>query len=212
MPDGTEGLGQKLTLRFKNRSESQHDFLCYQQGVDVNRPGVFTLAWFAKPVATGVDVDFCWTIDYNFVWSEQGELQPGICFAANQVLAAGLIQKNRVGFTDNNSAFQFVNQDSSGAEGSLTINGDNTIPKKKATFGIGMSGQGTFVVDAEPNLAAVFTPHPTYWVSFGSFDQGQVLDIQTLVNTAEVQFPANVYEVTAELDSGNNWSITQGLN
>lgn len=212
MATQANSLAQLFTLRFKNRSESQHDFLCYQQGIDVNRPNVYTLAWFAKPVANGVDVDFCWTLDFNFMWSEQGTLEPGITFTANQVLPAGLTQQNRVDFTQEGDAFQFSNQDSTGAEGSLTINGDNSVPKKKAVFGIGMSGQGTFAVDAEPNLAAIFTPHPTYWVSFGSFDQGEVLDIQTLVNTAEVLFPANVYQMTAVLDSGNNWSITQGLN
>lgn len=205
-------LSQMFTLRFKNRSESQHDFLCYQQGIDVNRPNVFTLAWFAKPVANGVDVDFSWTIDYNFVWSEQGELMPGLMFSANQVLPAGLTQMNRVEFTRQDGAFRFDQQSGSGAEGSLTINGDNRVPKKLASFGIGMSGQGTFAVDAEPNLSAIFTPHPSYWVSFGSFEQGQILDIQTLVNTAEVKFPANVFKATAELDSGNNWKVTQGLN
>lgn len=204
-------LGQTYTLRFRNRSESQHDFLCYQQGVDVNRPNVYTLAWFVKPVADGVDVDFSWAIDYNFVWSETGILQPGIQFVADQVVEAGLKKLNRIDFTRQNDAFQFTNQSSTGAAGSLTIDGDRTVPKHLATFGIGMSGFGTFVVDAEPNLAAIFTPHPEYWVSFGSFEQGEVLDIQTMVNAAPVLFPANVYAMTATLDSGNDWSISQGL-
>lgn len=203
--------GQPYTLRFKNRSESQHDFLVYQQGLDVNQPNVFTLAWFAKPVANGVDVDFTWTIDYSFVWSEQGILMPGIQFLAQQVLPAGLIDQNMVDFTRIGGAFQFASQSGGGAQGSLTIDQDNTIPKKLATVGIGMSGYGTHAVAAEPNTAAVFSPHPEYWVSFGSFEQGQVLDIQTLVNSVEVPFPANVYEITVTLDSGNNWTITQGL-
>jgi hypothetical protein len=37
-----------------------------------------------------------------------------------------------------------------------------------------MSGYGTHVVDAEPNFAAGFTPHPEYWISFGSFVPGPV--------------------------------------
>jgi hypothetical protein len=202
---------QNYTLRFKNRSNSQHDFLCYQQGISVNQPGVYTLAWFAKPVANGVDVDFTWSIDYSFVWSEQGTLKPGITFLAQQSIDADLQTDNFVDFTQIGGAFQFANENGSGAAGSLTIDCDGTIPKSVAMIGVGMSGQGTHVVAAEPNFAAVFTPHPEYWISFGSYLPGQVIDVQTMVNSDQVTFPANVYEMTATLDSGNNWTLAQGL-
>ena len=202
---------QPYTLRFKNRSKSQHDFLCYQQGINVNTPYVYTLAWFAKPVADGVDVDFTWTIDYSFVWSEQGTLKPGITFKAQQVISADLQTDNLVDFTEIDGAFQFANESAAGTAGSLTIDCDGTIPKDAATVGIGMSGQGTHVVPAEPNFAAVFSVHPEYWISFGSFVPGQVVDTQTMVNSDQVTFPVNVYNMTATLDSGNNWTLAQGL-
>lgn len=202
---------QSYTLRFKNRSGSQHDFLCYQQGINVNTPYVYTLAWFAKPVANGVDVDFTWSIDYSFVWSEQGTLKPGITFNAQQVISADLQTANLVSFTDIDDAFQFGAPTAAGTAGSLTIDCDGTIPKGAATVGIGMSGQGTHAVAAEPNFAAVFTVHPEYWISFGSFVPGQVVDEQTMVNSDQVNFPVNVYDMTATLDSGNNWSLAQGL-
>jgi hypothetical protein len=208
---------QNYTLRFKNRSGSQHDFLCYQQGIDVNTPYIYTLAWFAKPVANGVDVDFMWTIDYSFAWSEQGTLKPGITFNAQQVIPADLTSANLVTFTDviapgdTIGAFQFGTPSAGGTAGSLTVDCDSTIPKGLANVGIGMSGQGTHVVPAEPNFAAVFSVHPEYWISFGSFVPGQVIDTQTMVNSEEVTFPVNVYGMTATLDSGNNWSLAPGL-
>lgn len=203
---------QSYTLRFKNRSESQHDFLVYQQGIDVNQPNVYTLAWFAKPVANGVDVDFTWTIDYSYVWSEQGTLKPGIAFIAQQVIAGDLESANLIGFTTQGGAFQFTGLSGTGAAGSLAIDCDGTIPKMAAKVGIGMSGYGTHVVDAEPNFDVVFTPHPEYWITFGDFEQGQVLNIQELVHSSQVAFPTNVFGMTAQLDSGNNWTISQGLN
>jgi hypothetical protein len=202
---------QNYTLRFKNRSKSQHDFLCYQQGISVNTPYISTLAWFAKPVADGVDVDFTWSIDYSFVWSEQGTLKPGISFNAQQVVDADLQTANLIDFTNVGGAFQFANESAGGTAGSLTIDCDGTIPKGAATVGIGMSGQGTHVVPAEPNFAAVFSVHPEYWISFGSFVPGQVVDTQTMVNSEPVPFPVNVYGMTATLDSGNNWTLEQGL-
>lgn len=203
--------GQSYTLRFKNRSKSQHDFLCYQKGIHINTPYVYTLAWFAKPVADGVDVDFSWTIDYSFVWSEQGTLKPGITFKAQQVIPADLIDANLIPFTNKAGAFQFGKPTAGGAHGSLAIDGDSTIPKGAASVGIGMSGQGTHVVHAEPKFAAVFTPHPEYWISFGSYMPGQLVDEQTMVKSDKVEFQANVYEMTATLDGGNNWSLKQGL-
>jgi hypothetical protein len=32
-----------------------------------------------------------------------------------------------------------------------------------------------------------------------------------MVNSEEVAFPVNVYGMTATLDSGNNWTLQQGL-
>ena len=204
-------MGDNYTLRFKNRSDSQHDFLVYQKGIEVNMPNIYTLAWFAKPVANGVDVDFTWTIDYSFVWSEQGQLKPGITFHANQVVVGDLLTANLIDFSKVDGAFQFGKPTGTGASGSLTIDGDNSIPKHAAKVGIGMSGYGTHAIDAEPNFAAVFTPHPGYWITFGSFEAGEVLDIQSLVKAEEVKFPGNVFEMTAMLDSGNKWTLMQGL-
>ena len=130
-------MGDNYTLRFKNRSDSQHDFLVYQKGIEVNMPNIYTLAWFAKPVANGVDVDFTWTIDYSFVWSEQGQLKPGITFHANQVVVGDLLTANLIDFSKVDGAFQFGKPTGTGASGSLTIDGDNSIPKHAAKVGIG---------------------------------------------------------------------------
>jgi hypothetical protein len=127
------------------------------------------------------------------------------------VVAADLQTANLIDFTNVGGAYQFANETAGGTAGSLTIDCDGTIPKGAATVGIGMSGQGTHVVPAEPNFAAVFSVHPEYWISFGSFVPGQVVDTQTMVNSEPVPFPVNVYGMTATLDSGNNWTLEQGL-
>jgi hypothetical protein len=199
------------TLRFKNRSNAQHDFLVFQQDPNVNAPSAYALAWFAVPLANGVDVDVTWTLDYVFVWTEQGQLVPGIAFKEMQVLPADLKSANRVKFTQLDSVLQFADPTGTGTPGSLTIDCDNTIPPNTATVGIGMSGAPTFVVPAAPNMTMLFTPHPEYWISFGDFVPGQVLDAESIAKAEQVVFPANVYGMTATLDSGNNWTIQQGL-
>jgi hypothetical protein len=70
-----------------------------------------------------------------------------------------------------------------------------------------MSGSGTFVVPASPNLNLVFTPHPKYWVTAGTFATGEVLDSEQLTNTAAVEFPPGVYAMVATLQLDNTWTV-----
>jgi hypothetical protein len=70
-----------------------------------------------------------------------------------------------------------------------------------------MSNAGTFAVQAQPNTNLVFTPHPDYWLTVGTFRQGQVLDVEQITNEAAVPFDAT-FSMQAVLDSQNNWTIT----
>jgi rhizosphere induced protein len=194
----------KYSIRFRNRSGSQHDFVCFQQKPD---PSGHTLAWFSRPVPDGVDDTFTWTLTYDFVWMETGPLSSGIEFAAEEVVPADLETANLIGFTVKDGAFQFTKPSDGGAKGSLTIKCDTTIPDNEAVVGIGMAGSPTFATPARPNFADVFTPHPEYWIIFGSYKPGQVLDPAAMATAVQVKFPANVYDVTATLDSKNTWQI-----
>ena len=205
------------TLTFVNNSNNNWDFCCYQQDPNINIPDVMSLAWFAFPVAPTTVVSFSWEINYQFVWSQMGQLAAGVKFSASQKWDANLSTNNSIDFTRKpNKAFTFQNQMSAGVPGTLFINQDETIPEKTAAVGINMSilgapigaGSGTFVVPAQPNITASFSPHPTYWVTFGQFTPGQVLDTKQITKKAEIAFPVNVYDMVAILGSDNKWKVT----
>ncbi len=92
--------------------------------------------------------------------------------------------------------------------GSLYIMEDGRIPVGQASVGIGMSGFGTFVAPAQPNMNLIFTPNPEYWITFGTYVQGEVVDITAVNNPAQIKFPLNVYSMTAILNPDNTWTIT----
>ncbi len=200
-------MGVNYTLIFQNNSSNLWTAAVYQNDPDINNPDVMSLAWFTKAAAPTTNVQFGWTIDYGFVWSETGTLTKGVVFTASQDWPADLTTTNRVGFTDENSAFTFQNQVEGPLPGTLSIVQDNTIPADTASVGVSMSGSGTYAVQAQPNITASFTPHPNYWITFGSYIQGEVMDIGQLTNAAEVAFPANVYSMTAILSATNTWSV-----
>lgn len=196
------------SLTFINNSDQEGDACVYQQDPDLGVANVQSLAWFTKAANPTTTVEFDWSIDYSFVWSETGNLVPGVVFIASQAWAADLSTTNQVTFT-NNGAFTFENQTVGAGEGNLYITEDGTIPVDVASVGIGMSGFGTFAVDAEPNYNLVFTPHPEYWITFGTYTQGEVMNISESTNAAQISFPANVYAMTATLNADNTWTIAQ---
>ncbi len=207
-------MSDNYSLIFVNNSSMLGDACVYQTDPNINDPNVMSLAWFSKRATPTTRVKFDWTIDYSFVWSETGVLVPGVVFSASQEWAADLSNKNQVQFTKAGGAYSFQNQGTGPQPGSLYIREDSTIPAKQASVGIGMSGAGTFAVQAQPNITAIFTPHPKYWISFGNFMAGQVLDITTITSAAAIDFPYAVYSMTAILNPDNTWTVmpTNGVN
>lgn len=201
-------MATTYNLIFKNNSDQVGDICVYQTDPNIKDPYVMSLAWYAKRTNPDVTDKFTWTIDYCYVWDETGELIPGVTFEASQTVGGDLKENNSIEFTKENGAYQFDNLvTDKDYNGTLHIQCDDTVPPKEAAVGIGMSGAGTFVRQAEPNMGFSFTPHPQYWVTFGNFEQGQVIDITQISQVGQVQFPPNVYSMTATLNADNTWTV-----
>ena len=202
---------QKYTLSAMNHSANSGSFCAFQQDPDLGVPGALPLAWFSKYVHPQTTIKFVWTADYNFVWSETGVLVPGVGFDASQVFDADVQNLNQITLSYIGGAYSFINQSKGPKPGPLYIREDASIPLKKASVGIGMSGAGTFVVQAQPNLTLNFTPHPRYYIAFGSYTQGEALDVGEMTNTAEIVFQQNIYSMTAILNADNSWTVDSTL-
>jgi hypothetical protein len=199
--------GVTYSLIFQNQSTNQGSGCVYQEDPNLGLPNVLSLAWFSKVAAPNTNITFSWTIDYSFVWAETGLLIPGVMFMAGQTFPADLSTTNSITLSNLGGAYQFQNQGPGPGAGSLYIREDNTVPLKMASVGIGMSGAGTFVVQAQPNYNLIFTPHPKYYITFGSFAKGQVMDTTSVTNKAEIAFPPNVTSMTAILQADNSWKV-----
>lgn len=201
-------MGTNYALTVRNDSKNYGNICLYQTMPD-QPDNLLTLAWLCKAAHPGTEVEFLWTTDYNFVWSDQGILKPGVRFKASQTIEAdpSVITKNTIGFTKEYDAYKFVETDKSTRTGRLGIYTDQTIPHGEASIGIGMSGNGTFAVTATPNYNFIFLPHPRYWLAFGTYKTGEVMDIESMSNVIEVDFDPDVYEKTVTLKSDNSWKI-----
>ncbi len=202
--------GQEYTLIFKNESTNVGTACIFQHDPDMDVENVMSLAWLAKAAAPTTTLRFRWTLDYCFVWSEVGKLAPGIAFQAEQVWdVEDWGTSNRVTFKMlPGGVFTFAEQSAGPDDKDLYVVGDETLPLRQASVGIGMAGSPIYVVPAQPNTSWIFTPKPRYWVTFGSIETGEVLDVESITRKAvEVVFPEGVFSMTVVLSRYNTWSV-----
>ncbi len=134
---------------------------------------------------------------------------PGVTFRASQTIDTepSDITKNSIGFTKESGAYRFMETNRTTKSGTLGIYTDQTVPHGEASVGVGMSGSGTFAVTATLNYNFSFKPHPKYWVVFGTYEKGEVMDIEALTSTAEIIFEPDVYAMKAILRNDNTWEV-----
>ncbi|HEY0036700.1 MAG TPA: hypothetical protein VGB66_08440, partial [Longimicrobium sp.] len=173
----------------------------------ITDPSIMSLAWFTKGAAPTTTITFTWSIDYSFVWAQTGLLKAGVVFQAGQVWPADLSTRNQVTLTQENEVYTFENQTTGAATGNLYITEDPSILADQVAVGVGMSGSGTFVKQGQPNWNLTFTPHPQYWIAFGSYTHGEVMDISSMSDAGLIQFPPNEYSMTVTLNPDNTWTI-----
>lgn len=204
-------MSTQYSLTVTNNSTQFQDLCIYQKPVDLGVPNAMSLAWLTAPAWPSTTVTFTWNLDYSFVWSQTGVLKPGVTFVAQQTLPADPedLTANQTLFDYVNGAFTFRPGSTAGTPhlGSLYIRELSTIPTASATVGIGMGSSGVFAVQAEPNMNLVFTSHPQYWVTAGTFEHGQVLDVEEITNEQVVEFNGT-FQMSAVLDPTNTWTVT----
>lgn len=203
-------MGTQYTLTFVNSSTLSRSFICFQEDPAIGVPDVMSLAWYTKFTHPGTTTDFEWFMNYSLIWSEQGNLKPGVKFTASDIVDAdpkGIEHPNKISLQYVDDGFKFANPSNQGSKGSLTIDTEAGFPAGKASIGIGMSGSGTFAVPAIPQDHTIFTPHPQYWVAFGNYKKGTVLDITQISNKKQVIFPTNVFAMTAIYNDSGDWDI-----
>jgi len=177
-------MSTKYSCTVKNDSAQAGDFCIFQEVPDVNIPNVVTLAWLAKAANPTTTLKFDWSLDYSFIWSNTTNLQPGTHVATSQSWPCDTTTSNRISLDKVNSAYTFDNQTQGDYRGNLYIDQGQTVQSNKISVGIGMSGNGTFLVPSQPNMQLCFTPKPTYWLVFGSFVEGEVVDIAQVTENA----------------------------
>lgn len=136
---------------------------------------------------------------------------PGVIFNATDSRPSSPfdVSENAIHFSYKDSRYMFTSPACSANRGSLAIEMDSSIPANQVSVGIGMSGSPAFAVNAVPNFTFSFTSQPEYWVTFGDFNEGEALDLNTLDQTMQVVFQEHVYSRKIMFNADNTWSDEQ---
>jgi len=182
-------MSDTYSLTIENNSTQSGDFCIFQEVPDVNVPNVVTLAWLSKTGHPTTKITFDWLIDYSFFWSTQTDLVAGAHVKAEQCWKANLATGNLLDLDRYDGAYTFTRQRQGEYEGNLYINQTGRVQSDDASVGIAMSGKGAFAVKSQPNMKIIMTPKPTYYVVFGYFEEGDVIDIAEVTESAyKIQF------------------------
>ncbi len=61
--------------------------------------------------------------------------------------------------------------------------------------------------DWSMNYNFTFLPHPRYWVAFGTYQVGEVVDIESMTNAIEIVYEPDVFERIVTLQNDNTWRL-----
>jgi hypothetical protein len=204
--------GRKLSmtryeLSVKNNSTNPGSICIYQTLEESMVPGLISLAWLSQYAHPMTNLSFSWSPTYQFMWSETGTLRPGVVFNASQALDADPTRQNMVTL-QYNGAYTFTDQQMDPqSAGRLVVKHDHSIPFNRAAVGIGISGAAAFAFQANPNSIVNLRPKANYWITFGNYEKGQVLETRQISNAAQLAFPPNVFAMTATLNFDNSWTV-----
>jgi hypothetical protein len=200
------------SLQVKNDSPMPGYVCVYTTSPDTQQvqQNLRSMAWFSKSLNPNSLATFTWNLDFSFAWAETGDLVPGVHFAAGQIIQADPSSANNKAYFDvQNEAYTFGDPSKAvnPSPGALIIATSGKIPHARASIGIGINGKAALAVNATPNYNFTFIPKIKYWAVFGTFKEGVVLDLNSMVNRAcEISFPPNQYAVKVALQGDNTWS------
>jgi hypothetical protein len=198
---------QRYSVEFINESDNEGD-ACLFQLLDEPPPSCASLAWMAKTAAPTTRILFTWSEELYFYWCEEDLDSPGTAsMVASQLWPADPNGLNQITFGADRGVYSFRDLAEGPNRGRLYIAQDASVPLDRVSVGIGMSGFGSHLITAQPNVQLAINPVFTYWIGFGNFIQGASIDVSAATECVPVIFPRGATSLTATLRRNNTWSI-----
>jgi len=205
-------MGMIYSVTVNNHASHSAYFMVFQNDPTQWAPNALSLAWFAEFSNPGPSsrVKFQWSVDTGFSWAETSELQPGTQFTATETYdATGLNNKITL---DYDRAYRFVNPIPGPDRSRFYLAESASVPgRSAAAVGVTMGGSTVYAAQARPNQNLAFSPRPRYFIAYGDYEEGDVIDVSAINNPLELPYPAGVYALTTTLNANGTWDPPKSL-
>jgi hypothetical protein len=144
-----------------------------------------------------------WTLEYGFFWMKPLGVSR---LKVYQFRVADATHSNQITL-HSDRAYRFQDQGPGRAPGKLYIRQDRTVPLRQAWVGVSMAGSGILATPAQPNLELVLKPPFSYWITFGDFRPGELLDMERIKRAVRVEIPFDRQAVSTVLHADNTLTV-----
>ena len=197
------------SITLENNSSSDKTITLFQHDPNISSSSIVSLAWLSNMAPSLSQTTFNWLEDYSFCWSQTEVLVPGIIVSAAQSKQANTTSMNKITLENSNSSYLFTEPTSGPEPGKLYIYQDGSILMDAVSVGIEMSGSPIYACQGLPNAITTFNiSTPKYFLVAGNFNQGEVLDVNSLSDTHEISFPDGAYQANVIINPDGSWSVT----
>ncbi len=206
-------MAKQYSLTVNNQASHSAYFMVYQSDPTQWDPNALSIAWFAKfsnPSPTS-KIKFSWGVDWGFSWGDTGKLQAGVRYDASETYEPQNSNDNLITL-DYNGAYLFGTPAAGQDPNRFYIQESKNIPvNSSASVGMTMSGNTVYAVQARPNQNLTFSPHPTYYLAYGNYEEGTVIDVSTVNNPLTLVYATGVYSLSTTLNADNTWTPPKSL-
>lgn len=200
-------MAKQYSITISNRASHSASFMLFQADPGAWSPNAMAVAWFAKfsnPSPTS-RIQFKWTVDIGLSWAETGKLAPGAQFVASELFdPTGTLNQVTL---DYNGAYFFTDPTQGADPSRIYLKESGNIPVgSNASVGVTMSGSTVYATQAMPNTNLTFSPKASYYLAYGNFEEGTVIDVSTINNALLLPYPTGVYSLSTTLNADNTWT------
>ncbi|MDH4473227.1 MAG: hypothetical protein QE487_11520 [Fluviicola sp.] len=200
-------MSARYQVTITNNSSQNTTFILFQKDPSQDQYQGLSVVWKSQRLSPRSKATFDWARDFCFVAGNTGQLTPGVKFNDESMMDADPNGSNNAAILDSNGRSCQLGLGQGGQRGRLTLTTGNSVsPQPQFSAGMGMEGSATVIVQARPGMNYQFSPDTEYWIAFGNYEDGQVLN-PNVQNAARISFSNGVTKMNVVLNQDGSYTI-----
>ncbi len=204
--------GGEYTIVFKNESGQSGVAMVYQLPPDTSMSNVFAVAWQTTNVSADPtrDTTFSWSEEYSVSWSQSGGISTGAIYSYATSIDVDLSEGAGATLDLGSGSLEPSGQGGGIQPGALQVSVSGGNSGQIATVGVGIDGTTGLVVSIPTGAEWTYEPTSTYYIAFGHFIEGMVLNVALIANAVAIDFSDGTSTFVVTYGKDHQFTVTSG--